>query len=87
VRRKPAQALAQIRLPRRQHLVLLDLIKRSSNALGDTIHRISTFSTLLVSGRHHALCAVDATRRALRTGIASRDVAGVNSKQSSENVA
>jgi zinc transporter len=49
--------------------VISDLMRDISDATEETGYlRFVTTEQLLVSGRHHALCAVDATRRALEGG-------------------
>jgi zinc transporter len=49
--------------------VISDLMRDISEATEETGYlRFVTTEQLLVSGRHHALCAVDATRRALEGG-------------------
>lgn len=58
--------------------VISDLLRDVGEATEDTgyLHFIMT-ERLLVSGRHHALCAVDATRRALEAGRRIESVAAL----------
>ena len=53
--------------------VISDLLRDVGEATEDTGYlRFVMTEQILVSGRHHALCAVDATRRALEAGHASK---------------
>ncbi|MDP1583256.1 MAG: transporter [Bradyrhizobium sp.] len=58
--------------------VISDLRREIGEATEDTGHlRFIMTEQLLVSGRHHALCAVDATRRALEGGQRIESVAAL----------
>jgi zinc transporter len=58
--------------------VISDLKRDIGEATEDTGYlRFAMTENLLVSGRHQALCAVDATRRALETGHRIESVAGL----------
>lgn len=58
--------------------VISDLLREVGEATEDTgyLHFVMS-ERLLVSGRHHALCAVDATRRALEAGHRIESVAAL----------
>jgi zinc transporter len=58
--------------------VISDLLRDINDADDDTGYlRFAMTEHLLISGRHHALCAVDATRRSLEAGMRVDSMAGL----------
>ena len=58
--------------------MISDLLRDVGEATEDTGYlRFVMTEQILVSGRHHALCAVDATRRALEAGRRIESAAGL----------